>query len=338
VTGPPEGRPALDLLESGLNRSLGALLLLIALPLFVSMALAVRLTSGPPVFHIGTRLGRNKKPFGMYKFRTLVTGAQQVIGGRLLSRQDDLTTPLGWLLRDTRLDELPQLLNILKGDMHFVGPRPVRPEVYEEQCAGIPGYDCRFAVKPGLIGYSQVFTPHNTPKRIRATIDNRMMSRRFRPLSDLLLITYTGLVVAGKSALRIIRFVGRDLLRHGIPGRYREKRRLSRVHPERAAAIVSLDGTGIRCRAPVVDISDTAFVMICGEALDPLPSRFELIIRVGRNGRTRRISAPCRGNVSQVRPTRDGYEYVIDFEPATDRSLYVLHQHFLKRSLAALPA
>jgi lipopolysaccharide/colanic/teichoic acid biosynthesis glycosyltransferase len=322
------------MVESALNRSLGAALLLICLPLFALLALAVLVTSGRPICHKGVRLGRNKRPFRMYKFRTLVTGAERVIGGRLLSHRDDLKTPLGGLLRDTRLDELPQLLNILKGDMNFVGPRPERPAVYEAQCRGIAGYDGRFAVKPGLIGYSQVFTPHNTPKRIRSLIDQRMLSRRLRPLTDLLLIAYTAMVVAGASARRVTRSVCRDLLWRRILRRNGERRRLARVQPQRAAAILSLDGTGIRCRAPVVDMNDTAFAMVCGEALDPLPSRFDLIIRVGRNGRTRRISASCRGTVSQVRLNGDGYEYVVDFEPATDRSLYVVQQHFLKRSLA----
>ena len=328
------GRGALDFVESAVNRFLGGVLLLICMPLFAPLALAVLVTSGRPVFHTGTRLGRHKKPFRMYKFRTLVTGAEQVVGGRLLSHRDDLKTPLGGLLRDTRLDELPQLLNIVKGNMKFVGPRPVRPEVYEAQCQGIAGYDGRFAVKPGLIGYSQVFTPHSTPKRVRALVDQRMLSRRFRPGTDLLLIAYTALVVAATTAHRVIGSVGRDLIWRRILRRNGERRRLVRVQPERAAAIVLLDGTGIRCRAPVVDMNDSAFVMVCGEALSPLPSRFDLVIRVGRNGRTRRLSASCRGTVSQVRPTHDGYEYVVDFEPATDRSLYVVHQHFLKRSLA----
>jgi len=317
-------------LSGFLNRLLSVMLLLVGLPMGVAIAAAVLVVSGRPIVHKGWRLGRDRKRFVMYKFRTLRIGAGQVIGNRLLRRDDELTIPvIGWFLRDTRLDELPQLINILKGDMKFVGPRPVRPEVYEEQCRTIPGYDCRFAVKPGLIGYSQVFTPHNTPKRIRALLDARMMSRRLRPLSDLVLIIYTMLVVGMATFRRSARFVKRRMIR-----RYREKRRLTRVHPGRATAIVRLDGSDVRFFAPIVDIHDKSFVMVCGEPLDPLPTRFELVTWIGRNGHLRRVSAQCRGNVTQVRPNGTGYGYVVDFEPSTELGGYIVHQHFLKRSLA----
>ncbi len=312
-------------MESLLNRGLAAAMFVASMPLFIPIALAVFVTSGLPIFYRGERLGRHKKPYQMFKFRTLVPHAELKIGGRLLARDDELVSPIGWFLRDTRLDELPQLLNIVLGDMHFVGPRPVRREVYEQQCRMIPGYDRRFRVKPGLIGLSQVFTPHNTPKRIRTLIDHRMMSRRFRPGADLVVLV---------TAIRRLLRLGPILLRRYVLRRYRERRRLSRVHPERAAAILEMDGDISYCRAPLLDISDSAFVIVCGEALGAPFRRCELVIRVGRNGGTRRISAPCRGSVSQVRTTRRGYEYVIDFQPTTDRSLYLVHQHFLKRSLA----
>ena len=317
-------------LSGFLNRLLSVVLLLVGLPLCIAIAAAVLVLSGRPVLHRGWRLGRDKKRFVMYKFRTLRSGAAQVIGDRLVRREDDLAIPvIGWFLRDTRLDELPQLINILKGDMKFVGPRPVRPAVYEEQCRGIPGYETRFTVKPGLIGYSQVFTPHNTPKRIRMLLDTRMMSRRLRPLTDLLLMTYTMLVVGRATSRRCVRFVKRRLIR-----RYREKRRLTRVHPRQATAIVRLDGSDIRFLVPIVDIHDKSFVMVCGEPLDPLPNQFELVTWIGNNGRSRRVSARCRGRVTQVRPNGKGYGYVVDFEPSTDLGRYVVHQHFLKRSLA----
>jgi len=317
-------------LSGFLNRLLSAMLLLVGLPLGVAIAAAVLVLSGRPIVHKGWRLGRDRKRFVMYKFRTLRTGAGQVIGNRLLRRDDELTIPvIGWFLRDTRLDELPQLINILKGDMKFVGPRPVRPEVYEEQCRGIRGYECRFVVQPGLIGYSQVFTPHNTPKRIRALLDARMMSRRLRPLSDLVLIIYTMLVVGMATCRPCIRFVKRRVIR-----RYREKRRLTRVQPRRLTAIFLIDGSDIRFFVPIVDIHDKSFVMVCGEPLDPLPNRFELVTWIGRNGHSRRVCAQCRGTVTQVRPNGTGYGYVVDFEPSTELGGYVVHQHFLKRSLA----
>jgi lipopolysaccharide/colanic/teichoic acid biosynthesis glycosyltransferase len=331
----PEIRPALhpgELLREFIDRGLALALLLVSLPLFVPLGLAVLISSGWPVFYCGERLGRHRKPFRMYKFRTLVNGAHRRIGSRMLARGDDLVTPVGWFLRDTRLDELPQLLNIVRGDMRFVGPRPERPEIAASLCAGLTEYASRFEVKPGLVGYSQLFTPHNTPKRIRSLIDSRMANRRTQPLIDLLLVGYTALVVAGLSAVRLVRNA-RLLIARGRR-RYRNQRRLSRVQPRRTAAIVQGDD-GTRCRVPVVDINEQSFVMLTGERLvAPLLGSFTLITRVGRNGRSRYFSASCRGRVAQVRPADPGFAYVVAFEPENDRSLYVLHQHILRRSLA----
>ena len=323
-------------LRGAWRRSTAILLLLVGFPLFVGVALAVFVTSGRPVFYRGTRLGLHKKLFRMYKFRTLRSGAEQMVGGRLLTRHDGIATPIGWFLRDTRLDELPQLLNIVKGEMRFVGPRPVRPEVYESLCKGIARYDARFRVKPGLVGHSQIFTPHNTPKRMRSLIDRRMVSRQAHVLGHILLVAYTARVFARTVAARVLRHVYHDVLLCRILRRYREKRTLARVRPRRAAAAVTWNGNGSGpCRAPVLDINDRAFLMHCTEPISgPFPQRFQLEIKTGRNGRNQKRKATCTGSVAQVRPMPRGLGYVVTFEPATEKSLYVVHQYFLRRSLA----
>ena len=158
----------------GLGHRIAALaLIVLALPLMATVSIVLFLRRGHHVLYVGDRLGLNKKKFRMIKFRTLVSGANGIIGKRLLGDGDPLLAPFGRFLRDTRLDELPQLFNVLKGDMRLVGPRPVRPEIYDSLCKGIPNYDRRFDVKPGLVGVSQLFTPHRTPKRLRAYLDNR---------------------------------------------------------------------------------------------------------------------------------------------------------------------
>jgi lipopolysaccharide/colanic/teichoic acid biosynthesis glycosyltransferase len=140
------------------NITLSTVLVFCSLPLLALVALVLRFKEGGPVFYRGVRLGMNKRPFIMYKFRTLVPGAESIMGAELLTRRlgsdQKLVTDFGKFLRDTRLDELPQLFNILKGDMDFLGPRPERPAIYERICKHIKGYDKRFDVKPGLIGYS----------------------------------------------------------------------------------------------------------------------------------------------------------------------------------------
>jgi len=323
-----------------LNSTLAIVVLAISLPVFVLVALAVLVTSGWPVFYKGTRLGRSKTPYSMLKFRSLAERAEQVIGDRLLSRDDDLVTPIGWFLRDTRLDELPQLLNIIAGHMNFVGPRPVRPELYEKLCRDIPGYDNRFSVKPGLIGYSQLFTPHNTPKRIRALIDNRVVRRGPHPMLDLFLIGYTALTVARTATVRLLRWIGRDLVMRRCFHRYAEKRHLARVRLYQAVAIFDLDEDGPRrFRTPVLDMNEHSILIECGEPMAMrFPERFELEIVVGRNGRTRRRRIACRGRLAAVRPAGGVFGYVVNFQPLSGRSLYLLHQHFLKRSLASPPA
>src|SRR5574341_49278 len=104
------------------ERALALALLALALPVIGVIALAIRLTAGAPVFYGGTRLGRGKRPFTMFKLRTLVVGASQVTGGALLDHRHGLMIRGGRFLRETRLDELPQLWNIVRGDMAFVGP------------------------------------------------------------------------------------------------------------------------------------------------------------------------------------------------------------------------
>ena len=151
---------------------------------------------GSPVIYKGTLLGLHKQEFTMYKFRTLPVDARKSIGSDLLSYKHNMLNPFTKFMRDTRLDELPQLVNIIKGDMNFVGPRPIRPEVYEKVAHSIPDFDIRFEVKPGMIGISQLFTPHSSPKRIRSLIDNHLVNKTQNIFWVLGLVIYTiGVVI-----------------------------------------------------------------------------------------------------------------------------------------------
>ncbi len=168
---------ALAIFTKVFDKVLASGTLFAASPLFLLIALAIKLNTKGGIFYSGTRLGKGKKEFTLYKFRTLPADFQQRNGARLVSSNDSLS-PFFRFLRDSRLDELPQLWNVLRGDMNFVGPRPERLEVYEEKCQYIKNYDLRFEVRPGLIGYTQLFTPHGTPKRMRVLIDNRFIRKQ----------------------------------------------------------------------------------------------------------------------------------------------------------------
>lgn len=140
----------------------GLLFMAISLPLWPLVALAVKLDSRGPVFFTQIRLGRLSKPFTMIKFRTM-----RVAGNHLgpTEKDDKRITPLGSLLRKSRLDEIPQLLNVISGSMSFVGPRPERPELARQLEEDIPYYKQRLLVKPGITGWDQVSGEYHSPSR-----------------------------------------------------------------------------------------------------------------------------------------------------------------------------
>jgi len=138
------------------DAGLAFVLLLISLPISASAAILVRLTSRGSIIYKQKRLGKDGKPFTLYKFRTMITGAEERTGPVWASEDDPRITRLGRQLRRCRLDELPQLVNVLKGNMSVIGPRPERPYFVEKLKKKIPNYTERLKVKPGLTGLAQV--------------------------------------------------------------------------------------------------------------------------------------------------------------------------------------
>jgi lipopolysaccharide/colanic/teichoic acid biosynthesis glycosyltransferase len=125
-------------------------------PVMALIALAVKLTSRGPIFYRGQRVGKDERIFHIYKFRTLEVDAEKKIGARLLTEGDSVYTPIGKFLKKWKLDELPQLFNVIMGDMSLVGPRPVRPIFLDRFKQEIPGYTRRFRVRPGATGLAQL--------------------------------------------------------------------------------------------------------------------------------------------------------------------------------------
>jgi len=138
------------------------IVLIPALPIMLICALCIRLYDGGPVLYKQTRLTIDEKEFQVYKFRSMIVDAEKNGIPQLCTEADDRITPVGKFLRKCRLDELPQLFNILKGDMSVVGPRPERPELSDEYKKEMPEFGYRLKVKAGLTGYAQVTGVYDT--------------------------------------------------------------------------------------------------------------------------------------------------------------------------------
>ena len=157
-----------------IKRTMDIILVIIALlissPLMLFAALAVKLYDRGPVFYKQKRLTKNGREFNVIKFRSMVVNAERH-GAQLADRNDNRVTPVGKLLRKCRLDELPQLFNILKGDMSFVGPRPERPEFCAKYEKTMPEFRYRLKVKAGLTGYAQIMGKYNTTPYDKLKLD-----------------------------------------------------------------------------------------------------------------------------------------------------------------------
>jgi lipopolysaccharide/colanic/teichoic acid biosynthesis glycosyltransferase len=138
------------------------LLLLATAPVVLLALLLVKLTSRGPVLYCQTRLGRGGRPFTIFKIRTMGHNCEHATGPRWATAGDPRVTPIGRILRRTHVDELPQLWNVLRGDMSLVGPRPERPEFVPHLEEAIPHYRERLLVRPGMTGLAQVQLPPDT--------------------------------------------------------------------------------------------------------------------------------------------------------------------------------
>lgn len=181
-------------LEATVKRAvdiLGSLLLIIVTsPIMIVTAILIKLYDGGDVFFKQTRLTRDEKEFKIIKFRSMIMNAESKTGAVLAKENDDRITPIGRFIRKVRFDELPQLFNILKGDMTFVGPRPERPELFEKICEEIPEFKYRLNVTAGLTGYAQIYGKYNTTMRDKLLLDLYYIEN-YSLISDLKLLVMT---------------------------------------------------------------------------------------------------------------------------------------------------
>jgi exopolysaccharide biosynthesis polyprenyl glycosylphosphotransferase len=164
--------------------------LILVSPILLITAIAIKAGDGGPVFYKQVRLTQYGKPFKIIKFRSMRVDAEKDGKAQLAKENDDRITPVGKFIRSCRIDELPQLINILSGDMSVVGPRPERPELIEKIKLEVPEFDYRLGVKAGLTGYAQVYGKYNTRLKDKLLFD-LIYIEQFSVLLDLRIMFMT---------------------------------------------------------------------------------------------------------------------------------------------------
>lgn len=169
---------------------ISGLALLLSLPVTLLTALAIKMQDGGPVFYEQTRLTRGGRRFKLIKFRSMIIDAEKATGAVLAAQGDKRITRVGRLIRACRIDELPQLWNVLKGDMSLVGPRPERPEIFAQICEEFPQFTYRLKVKAGITGYAQLYGKYNTSFEDKVRLD-LLYIEKASILQDMHLLFYT---------------------------------------------------------------------------------------------------------------------------------------------------
>lgn len=191
--------PAQRVAKRTMDILLGSVALIIAAIPMVIVALAIKLEDGGPVFFKQKRMTRGGREFDILKFRSMIVDAEKYSGAVLAAGDDPRITKVGKIIRATRLDELPQIINIVKGDMSIVGPRPERKVIADEYCKDIPEFAYRLKVRGGLTGYAQIYGKYNTSAYDKLRLD-LMYIENYSLLLDIKLIILTLRIIFSKDS------------------------------------------------------------------------------------------------------------------------------------------
>ncbi|WP_165820354.1 sugar transferase [Microvirga sp. KLBC 81] len=329
-----------ETLHRAWNLFLGLSIALFCLPFLVIVAVLVYVDSGGPIIYRGARLGRNRVPFFLYKFRTLKPEAAEVTKNQVLPAGSGLETRIGRVLRETRLDEIPQLWNIIRGDMNLFGPRPVRAEIAQIYAQQIKHYDQRFLVKPGIVGHTQVFMPHGASKRIRARYNNILVKRPVNPVKEILFLAFVGSTALMKLALVFARALA------AIPARRTPSEEQIGFHPQTFPGI-SIElcdrHNKVIARGAVTAISEESISFVT----DLPVTEQSLAIRLRRNirdGKARRAACIAHirshlidGRQSAHAPSEPSPPaYVATYKTNSDFQKYLIDTYFTKSRFAGL--
>jgi len=194
-------KPALEQrsLKRILDLAISVVVMLVLFPIFILVAIAIKIDSTGPILYSQVRTGRDEREFKVYKFRSMMHDAEDATGPVMATEKDLRITKLGNFLRATRLDELPQLFNVLLGEMSIVGPRPERPFFVEQFKQEIPEYVYRHNVKPGITGMAQVYGKYNTTPYNKLIYD-LIYIQKCNVLTDLVIMLQTVKVLLTKNS------------------------------------------------------------------------------------------------------------------------------------------
>lgn len=295
------------------------------------------------------RYGKNKRLFYLYKFRTLRPDAEKKLHSRVVNCKDlrELASTWGGSLRRSKLDELPQLFNVLKGDMVFIGPRAQRPIIYENIRQHIPGYTRRLHVMPGLVAYPQIYLAHSAPKRIQYFFDQLLIRELLqreegpRPVRGYALLLLQGIFHAGCQ----IAAINGNMLLHRLGALRRPfapQRMFRRVRQDNCRLTLHSSGRDQACSGTLLDISQESFSFLSHDTIPAGWYEFRLHLQRARllhDNSFRGKTARLQGHLNRgERTENDGLRYVVRFQGASPLQNYIIHQYFLRRGLLQPPA
>ncbi len=215
-----------------LDVTAATVMFVLSLPVMLIACTIVRLSSAGPAIYVQTRLGRNGRPFSILKIRTMIDNCESLTGPRWSLPGDPRITPVGRFLRATHIDELPQLWNVIRGDMSLIGPRPERPEIISRLLNDIPDYQDRLRVRPGITGLAQVQLPPDSD--VFTVADKLVLDRAYIQsvgfILDFLILICTGVRMLGIRPQRL-----RFLLSSVIPRDFTPGQRSGRNSANQAA-------------------------------------------------------------------------------------------------------
>lgn len=188
-----------EVYQRSMDIVLSIIILIIGIPLILIFSIAVMIETPGSPFYIQERIGKDGKPFKLYKLRSMVLDAEKN-GAQWAKENDDRISRVGKIIRKTRIDEIPQIFNVLKGDMSFIGPRPERAVFYEKFNKEIPGFIDRLQVKPGLTGWAQVNGGYDLTPREKWELDMYYIRNRSVKMDMLILLKTVKVVLTGEGA------------------------------------------------------------------------------------------------------------------------------------------